>query len=164
MPSSARSLVRSCILLVPLWLVLPAAHADDTDDVMAVLDAYIATETDLEEQERLMTDDRIFIGPGVRLTDNASNMKGQIAGQKLARSLDPDGMMIVTMEDPIVRLYGDTAVASFYRHWSYIPGADAVRAGNAGNSPPSQIVTVVLHRDGRDWKIVHSHMSPMSAN
>jgi hypothetical protein len=139
-----------------------AALADDADDVRAVVDAYIATETNLAEQAQLMTDDRTYIVGGARFTDNVANMRGQIAGQNLARTLDPDGMMIVTAEDVMVRVMGDAAVASFYRHWFFVPGADAVRAGRTGNAPPSQVTTIVLNKQGRDWKIVHTHISPMA--
>jgi len=117
---------------------------------MAVINRYIATETNLSEQAKLMTDDRTYIVGGARFTDNVANMRGQIAGEKLRKALDPDGVMIVTAEDPKVRVFGDTAVASFYRHWNYIPGMNAVREGRAGNAPPSQVTTVVLNkmRDG----------------
>jgi hypothetical protein len=113
------------------------AAADDADDVMAVVNQYIATESNLTEQAKLMTDDRTYIVGGARFTDNVANMRGQIAGEKLRKTLDPDGMMIVTAEDPKVQVYGDTA-------------------------PPSQVTTVVLNKMRGDWKIVHTHISPMA--
>jgi len=154
-------LVSLAVAFVPVFLPVTAI-ADDEGDVRAVVDAYIATESDLKEQAKLMTDDRVYIVGGARFTDNVANMRGQIAGEKLRRELDPDGVMIVTAEDPMIRMYGDTAVASFYRHWNWIPGADAVRAGRDGNAPPSQITTIVLAKMGNAWKIVHTHISPMA--
>ena len=151
-----------CMITALTLSTAGAALADDADDVRAVVDAYIATETNLAEQAQLMTDDRTYIVGGARFTDNVANMRGQIAGQNLARTLDPDGMMIVTAEDVMVRVMGDAAVASFYRHWFFVPGADAVRAGRTGNAPPSQVTTIVLNKQGRDWKIVHTHISPMA--
>ena len=151
-----------CMITALSFSAVGTALADDADDVRAVVDAYIATETDLAQQAQLMTDDRTYIVAGARFTDNVANMRGQIAGQNLRQALDPDGMMIVTAEDVMVRVMGDAAVASFYRHWSWIPGADAVRAGRTGNAPPSQVTTVVLQKQGRDWKIVHTHISPMA--
>lgn len=151
-----------CIIMALVFSTAVTALADDADDVRAVVDAYIATETNLAEQAQLMTDDRTYIVGGARFTDNVANMRGQIAGQNLARTLDPDGMMIVTAEDVMVRVMGDAAVASFYRHWFFVPGADAVRAGRTGNAPPSQVTTIVLNKQGRDWKIVHTHISPMA--
>jgi hypothetical protein len=159
---SVPRLVRVFMILIGTLLIVPNSFADDADDVRALLDEYVRTETDLERQAQLMTDDRTYIAGGARFTDNVANMKGQIAGQKLGRELDPDGMMIVTIEDPIIRINGDTAITTFYRHWNYIPGADAVRAGRDGNSPPSQISTVIFERIGRDWKIVHTHISLMA--
>lgn len=162
--SYMRNLIRTSICVAGALIVAPAALADDMDDVRAALDRYVETENDLERQAELMTDDRTYIVGGARFTDNVANMRGQIANQKLARALDPDGMMIVTIEDPMIKVYGDTAIASFYRHWNWIPGAAAVREGRAGNAPPSQVSTVVFTRDGRDWKIVHTHISPMATN
>jgi ketosteroid isomerase-like protein len=159
---SIPKLMRAFLILIGTLLIVPIAVADDMDDVRALLDEYVRTETDLEKQAQMMTDDRTYIVGGARFTDNAANMKGQIAGQMLNLELDPDGMMIVTIEDPIIRILGDTAITSFYRHWNYIPGAAAVREGRAGNSPPSQVSTVVFARTGREWKIVHTHISPMA--
>ena len=145
-------------------LLAPAALADDEVDVRAVIDRYIATETtDLADQARLMTDDRVYISGGIRTTDNVSNMKAQVAGQNLVREVDPDRMVMVRAEDVMVRVYGDAAVASFYRYWTVIPGADAVRAGANPQGPPNQVVTIVLAKTGRDWKIVHTHQSLMGS-
>ena len=146
-------------------LASPIASADDADDVQAVIDTYLATETvDLSRQASLMTDDRTFIAGGVRQTDNVANMKNQMAGAKLGRELDPDATVIVTAEDVKIRVMGDTAVASFYRYWNVIPGAAAVREGRDGGGPPNMAVTLVFEKMGRDWKIVHTHQSNMAGN
>ena len=152
-------------VLLALALVSPIASAADADDVRAVIDTYLATETvDLAKQASLMTDDRTFIAGGVRQTDNVANMKNQIAGAKLGRELDPDATVIVTAEDVKVRVMGDAAVASFYRYWNVIPGATAVREGRDGGGPPNMAVTLVFEKMGRDWKIVHTHQSNMAGN
>ena len=141
-------------------LASPIASADDADDVRAVVDMYLATETtDLKKQASLMTDDRVFIAGGLRQTDNVANMKVQIAGAKVNRELDPDAQVIVTGEDVIIRVYGDAAVASFYRYWNVISSAESVRAGRDASGPPPGVVTLVLAKMGRDWKIVHTHQS-----
>ena len=146
-------------------LASPIASAADADDVRAVIDTYLATETvDLAKQASLMTDDRTFIAGGVRQTDNVANMKSQIAGAKLGRELDPNATVIVTAEDVKVRVMGDAAVASFYRYWNVIPGATAVREGRDGGGPPNMAVTLVFEKMGRDWKIVHTHQSNMAGN
>lgn len=148
-------------LLILVYILPATSLADDEDDVMAIIDSYITTETDLAEQAKLMTDDRTYIVAGRRFTDNVANMRGQLAGEKVREELDPDGTLIVSVEDPMLRVYGEAAVASFYRHWNWIPSAEAVKAGQPGNAPPSQIVTLVLNKSGGDWKIVHTHISPM---
>ncbi len=104
---SMRNLIRAFLILAGTLLIVPLAAADDMDDIRALLDEYVRTETDLEKQAGLMTDDRVYIVGGARFTDNVANMKGQIAGQKLNRALDPDGMMIVTIEDPNSWRHGD---------------------------------------------------------
>jgi ketosteroid isomerase-like protein len=157
--------LRGTIPLIVFSFFIPASSlADDVDDVRAVVDRYLSTESDLAEQGKLMTDDRTYIVAGVRFTDNVANMRGQLAGEKLREALDPDGIMITTAEDTMIKVYGDTAVASFYRHWNWTPGADAVKAGRAGNAPPSQVTTLVLNKQRGAWKIVHTHISPMGGN
>ncbi len=151
-----------CATLLLSVFLAPLAIADDAADVRAVIDKYVATEsTNLADQAKLMTDDRVYISAGIRTTDNVSNMEGQIAGQKLARELDSDTKVIVTIEDLMVRVYGEAATASFYRYWTVIPGAESVRAGRAGQGPPDQVVTLVLAKTDGDWKIVHTHQSLM---
>lgn len=137
-----------------------SALADNHGEVQAVIDEYIRLESiDLAKQGELMTDDRIYLIGGTRQTDNVANMRAQVAGEKLARALDPDAVMVVTAEDMIVRMYGNAAVASFFRHWQLTPGAQAVRNGVAGTAPPTQAVTLVLAKVDGDWKIVHTHTS-----
>ena len=152
-------------ILLAAALVSPIASADDADDVRAVVDEYLATEGDLARQARLMTDDRSFIAGGFRQTDNVRNMKNQLAGEKRARELDPDGQFSVSGEDVIVRVIGDdAAVASFYRFWTVLSSADAVREGRSAQGPPNDAVTLVLAKMGNDWKIVHTHQTPIGGN
>jgi ketosteroid isomerase-like protein len=144
-------------------LASPIASADDADDVRAVIDTYLATEaTDLRKQAGLMTDDRTFIAGGARQTDNVANMKSQMAGAAVNKELDPDATVIVTGEDVMIRVIGgNAAVASFYRYWNVISSADSVREGRDASGPPNDAVTLVLAKMGGDWKIVHTHQSPI---
>ena len=153
---------RSLGMLILAVLISPSAFADDVDDVLEVIREYNATETDLERQARLMTDDRTFIAGGVRQTNNVINMQNQMAAQARNQELDPDVRVSVRIEDPIVRVYGDAAVASFYRFWNVISSADSVRAGRNASGPPDSVVTMVLAKQGNDWKIVHTHQSNRS--
>ncbi len=90
-------------------------------------------------------------------------MKVQIAGEKLSKKLDPGSQLIVTAVDPIIRIYGDVAVASFYRYWDFIPSAEYVKEspGNVPTAPPPNIMTLVMVKQNGAWKIAHTHMSPL---
>jgi hypothetical protein len=146
-------------------LASPIASADDADDVRAVVDEYLATEGDLANQAGLMSDDRSFIAGGFRQTDNVNNMKNQVAAAKRNNELDPKTRLSVTGEDVIIRVIGDdAAVASFYRFWTVLASADSIREGRNPQGPPNDAVTLVLEKMGRDWKIVHTHQSPIGGN
>jgi uncharacterized protein (TIGR02246 family) len=146
-------------------LASPIASADDADDVRAVVDQYLATEGDLGSQAKLMTDDRSFIAGGFRQTNNVRNMENQMAAARRNYRLDPNTRLSVTGEDIIVRVIGDdAAVASLYRFWTVLASADSVREGRNPQGPPNDAVTLVLEKMGRDWKIVHTHQSPIGGN
>ena len=146
-------------------LASPIASADDADDVRAVVDQYLATEGDLGSQAKLMTDDRSFIAGGFRQTNNVRNMENQMAAARRNYRLDPNTRLSVSGEDIIVRVIGDdAAVASLYRFWTVLASADSVREGRNPQGPPNDAVTLVLEKMGRDWKIVHTHQSPIGGN
>ena len=159
---------KRAVVLVPflLTLFIVPALADDKGDIQALIDDYCRTEGDLAAQAKLMTDDRVFINQGRRQTDQATNMKVQKAGQELNQQLDPGAQLIVTGVDPIIRVYGDAAVASFYRFWDVIPSAEFVKANPDVNTsgPPPNVVTLVVVKQGGAWKIAHTHMSPLRPN
>ena len=60
------------------------------DDVAALVNAYIETESDLNAQSKLMSEDRIYIvgSPAMRMTDNEVNMMGQAFGEKRREAMD----------------------------------------------------------------------------
>ena len=89
--------------LFAVVLISPIAAADDADDVRSVVDEYLATEGDLANQAKLMTDDRSFIAGGFRQTNNVNNMKNQTAAAMRNKELDPDTRLSVTGEDIIPR-------------------------------------------------------------
>ena len=152
-------------ILLAAALVSPIAAADDADDVRAVVDEYLATESNLERQARLMADDRSFIAGGFRQTDNVANMKNQMAARDRNQEVDPGARLSVRGEDVMLRIIGDdAAVASFYRFWTVLSSADSVRAGRNPQGPPNDAVTLVLAKTGGDWKIVHTHQSPVGGN
>ena len=133
-------------------------HADDMDDVHSLLDAYIETESDLIAQTKLMSGDRIFINGSSRMTDNETNMKGQMHTDNRRIQMDPDALYYATREDQIVRVYGDAAVASFRRNLNFRPSAEGMKNGMSNNTA-RQLVTVVMAKVDGIWKIVHTHIS-----
>ena len=154
------SRIMSVAALVAGLLFAPFALADDHDDVLAFIKQYGDLEDDLAAQAELMTDDRIFINGPVRQTDNAKNMSNQMAGRAASERVNGGPTKFVTtIEGPIVRMYGDVAVASFVRWFNTYPH-------NQPANPPGgmQWVTLVLVKDGRDWKIAHTHQSPINLN
>jgi ketosteroid isomerase-like protein len=160
-----RIATRRSIVLLAAVLISPLAAADDAADVRAVVDEYLATEGDLARQARLMTDDRSFIAGGFRQTNNVRNMNNQMAAAKRNQELDPGTKVSVAGEDIIVRMIGDeAAVASFYRFWTVLASADSVREGRNPQGPPNDAVTLVLGKVGNNWKIVHTHQTPVGGN
>ena len=136
-------------------------QADDMDDATALLNAYIETESDLNAQSKLMSEDRIYIvgSPAMRMTDNEANMMGQAFGEKRREAMDSKSLYYATIEDQIVRMYGDAAVASFRRNINFQPSAAGMKNGMSNNTN-RQLVTVVMAKIDGDWKIVHTHISP----
>ena len=146
-------------LTAVMILAAPFAAADDEDDIRALLDRYAATEGDLEAQARLIRSDRIMIAGGARQSDQAANMAVQIADRDHRAALEGGtAKWIIRIEDPIIRMYGDTAVASFVRLTSiYPPNGEPI-------NPPDLWVTLVLVKDRGNWGIAHTHVSPTGGN
>jgi hypothetical protein len=86
--------------------------------------------------------------------DQAQNLRVQLAKRTAIRNLDPDWDVFVTIEAPIVRVYGDdAAVVSFKRMYEVIPG-------NAAPHPIYQTyISMTLIKESGEWKIAHMHGS-----
>ncbi len=149
----------STLIVVLAGLVFaPLAFADDKDDVMAFIDQYGEMEDNLAAQAKLIRDDRVMI-TGIRRTDNAKNMEIQMAGRKAGEAVNGGKTrFITTIESPHISIYGNTAVASFIRIFNVYPHNQPA----AGGDP--QWVTLVLVKEGGDWGIAHTHMSPAGGN
>jgi len=133
--------------------------ADDESDIMALINQYGDLETDLEAQGKLMRSDRIHIANGVRQTDEAKNMANQIAGRKAGESLSGGKTeFVTTIEDPVISIHGDVAVASFLRWWNVYPH------NQASNASPPTWVTLVLIKERSGWLIKHTHQSLLLGN
>lgn len=132
----------------------PFAHADVKDDVLNIVLKWAELENDLEAQAELVTDDRIQLFAMWRRVDQAQNLRVQLAKRVSTLKQDPDWDVIVTVEAPIVRIYGDdAAVVSFKRMYEVIPG----------NAPPRPLyqtyISMTLVKEKDDWKIAHMHGS-----
>jgi len=136
-------------------LVAPFSQANDSDDVLKVVQRWADLETNLEAQAQLIRDDRVQITGGIRQSNQAENLKVQIASfNAMVKSDGGTPTMIVRVESPLVQLYGNTAVVSFIRLVNGIPHNQGPRPANAAWA------TMVLVKQGGDWKIAHHHMSP----
>lgn len=132
----------------------PFAHADVKSDVLNVVLKWAELENDLEAQSELVTDDRIQLFAMWRRVDQAQNLRVQLAKRASTLKQDPDWDVIVTVEAPIVRIYGDdAAVVSFKRMYEVIPG-------NASPRPLYQTyISMTLIKENDNWKIAHMHGS-----
>lgn len=157
-------IIRMALSVVCLGIWSPIVVADDMADVRAVVDDYMRFEgTDLSAQQELMTDDSLFINFGRRQSNQTHNAMVQVAMQEAFGEWDTESAVYATAEDVIVRVYGPAAIASFYRHWDFVPSQKLLDLTN-GNPPsafPPQIVTLVLVKEGQDWKIALRHNSPL---
>ena len=149
---------RRALQLTMSLLILSIApltvFADDADDVLAVVQKWAELEVDLEAQAELVTPDRIQVFEMWRRTDQDQNLRVQLAKRAATLKLDPDWDVIVTIESPIVRVFGDdAAVVSFKRMFEVIPG----------NAPPRPIyqtyISMTLIKVRGEWKIAHMHGS-----
>ena len=132
----------------------PLALADDADDVMAVVQQWADTESDLVAQAKLIRADRVQVTGNGRQSDQAGNLRVQLANQNArVRTAGGEAEMIVRIESPQVAVYGDTAVVSFMRLFNVIPY-------NSDPLPPNSAwFTLVLVKERGSWGIAHSHVS-----
>ena len=147
--------MKVAILSLSLLLISVPSLASDKDDVMAVIQRYAALEGDLEAQGALIRDDRVQIAP-TRWTDNASYMAWQAKEREHREKLNGGpAEMIVDVESPVVRVFGNAAVVSFVRRQMILPPGHPP----VDTSPLWQ--TVVLAKERGEWKIAHTHVSPV---
>ena len=147
------------IIVLAGLIFAPFALADEADDVMAAVKKYANLEGDLEAQAKMIRDDRVMI-TNVRQSDQAKNMAIQIAARKAGEAVNGGKTKVITTtESPQVAVYGKVAVVSFMRTFAFFPH-------NQPASPPGQPlwVTLVLVKEGGDWDIAHTHMSPAGGN
>lgn len=143
-------------LAIILGLAGSTAWADDHDAVMALVERYAETEGDLRAQARLIRDDRVMIAGSARQTNQAQNLAVQMAQREAAAATNGGpAKWLVRIEAPEIRVYGNTAVASFMRLTNiFPPNAPAINPGPLW-------YTLVLVKERGEWGIAHTHVSPV---
>ena len=99
-----------------------AASESDVSDVLEVIERWAALESDLVAQAELIRDDRVQIGGGIRQTNQQLNLSVQLLqhnAMKEAMGGEPE--MIVRIESPLIKVFGNVAVASFVRLFDAAP-------------------------------------------
>lgn len=145
--------VRIFLLVIVSMLLSPSVLAAEEDDVLKTVQSWADLENDLEAQAALIRDDRIQIFNMTRVSDQAINLKDQVTRWKAVQKKSPGTKLLIRIESPIIRVYDNTAVASFVRYAQAIPGDDFPRSTNAA------FMTMVLVKERGDWKIAHLHGS-----
>lgn len=158
------------VVLLAVFLATDAVYSQntaDTDAINILIDKYSAFEDagDMVSQAKLMTKDRVWIGGlSGRRTNQSMNMEIQQAGIDEAKKWAPGVKRFTEARDRLIKLYGNgsAAVASFYWHTSRVLPADMPqeKADQFGPLRPTT-VTLVLEKQGGNWKIVHTHSSPL---
>ena len=161
--------ILTCLCLLMITGISAAQSKADADAVNKVLDKYLETEVarDMMAQSKLMSSDRVWIGPYTagRRTNQQLNMQLQQAGMDEEKKLVPGLRYFIDDRGQIIKFYGTVAVVSFFRYTNVVVPASTpaeVARNYAGPIPPVA-VTLVLAKEQGDWKIVHSHVSSMSA-
>ena len=144
----------SIVTLLALIMGPVLGFADDEDDVMAVIHRWASLEQDLEALAALVREDRVQIGGGVRQTDQSQNLAVQLMNYNaMVEAMGGEPGMIVRIESPLVRIYGDVAVASFVRLFNLVPPGDKPQQVSAA------WFSMVLVKEDNSWKIAHHHVS-----
>jgi ketosteroid isomerase-like protein len=152
------------------FLLVGFIQAQDKADVEAIhklIDEYCKTEEarDMKAQAKLMTADRIWIGPAGsgRMTNQTMNMERQQAQMDEMNKLVPGIKWFIDARDRIIKFYGKgkVAVASFYWYQMFIlPAETSMEISELFSvQPQPMVVTQVLVKEGAEWEIVHSHLS-----
>jgi ketosteroid isomerase-like protein len=146
---------------------LSAQNRPDLDAIHKIIDQYSQTEDagDMIAQAKLMAPDRVWIGPAPagRQTDQAMNMRAQQAQYDVQKKVTPSLQWFTQARDRLVKFYGNgaVAVASFYWYREPVipPGTAPEVAQQIRAAATPAAITLVLEKQGGEWKIVHTHVS-----
>lgn len=152
-----------CLLLFPTTFL----SAQDTEAINKLIDKYGEAEDagDMVTQAKLMTADRVWIGPAGsgRITNQAMNMESQQSQFDAAKEFVAGVKWFTDDRDRLIKFYGDgkVAVASFYRYTRFVlPPDTPLEKAKLISSLQPVVITLVLEKKG-DWKIVHTHVSSL---
>ena len=169
-----KSSISLCTISFLVLFAIGSVHAQQKAEIEAInslIDKYCETEDkgDLVSQAKLMTADRIWIGPEDlgRQTNQTMNMEIQQAQIDEVKKLVPGAKWFTDARDRIIKLYGNgtVAVASFYWYRTLVLPADTPpEKANLISPPIPMVMTQVLSKEGGDWKIVHTHVSFFSSS
>ena len=123
-------------------------------EVLDTIYKWSALESDLDAQSELIRDDRVMI-TSKRWPNQKENLMIQKERRAANLSRDPDSTLISTISSPVVRIYGEVAIADFVRRTDFIPSMGDM-------SPPTfTYITLVLVEENGEWGIAHTHNSSM---
>ena len=161
-----------CFVIISLFLfsgsLVSAQSKADTESIHKLIDKYGETEDagDMVTQAKLMTADRVWIGPlgSGRITNQSMNMESQQSQFDASKGFLAGVKWFTDDRDRLIKIYGDgkVAVVSFYRYRTFVlPPDTPLEKAELFNPPPPSVFTLVLEKKG-DWKIVHTHVSSMN--
>ena len=123
-------------------------------EVLDTIYKWSTLESDLDAQSELIRDDRVMI-TSKRWPNQKENLMIQKERRAANLSRDPDSTLISTISSPVVRIYGEVAIADFVRRTDFIPSMGDM-------SPPTfTYITLVLVEENGEWGIAHTHNSSM---
>ena len=165
-----RTKVLFTVVLLAVFIGTNAIYSQDNADTKAInhlIDKYSELENtgDMISQAKLMAADRVWIAAVAgRMTNQTMNMELQQAIFDEAKKFVPGVKWFTDDRDRLIKFYGDgsVAVASFYRHRTFVLPADTPpEKANFFSPLQPAAITLVLEKKSGDWKIVHTHLSPL---
>ena len=142
-------------LLVIGMFLTTVAMADDVDDVKAaMLDHYAARNAgDADAYVQLHSPNRSNFGAGGQLLNRSDSLEEQ--RNSAQATIDAGVKFNVQLRHPEVEVYGNVAVVT-----GYLVGT--ITSPDGTTRPTANRRTVVLIKQGGQWKAVHGHSSLLS--
>ncbi len=144
--------------LTTLWVVvmflMPAALADDVDDVKAALQRYMIALNagDANAWIQLHAVGNTRFSPGGTLLEKYDSLEERRKNQQA--TFDAGVKSNIQTRHLEISVYGDTAVTTNY-------GVGTITQPDGTVNPDSNRITRVWVKQGGQWKFVHVHLSPV---